>query len=443
MKSQTFSNWKGIHPADNKEQTAGKPIERVPLPKEVFIPLQQHIGAPCKPIVERKDKVKAGQIIGEATGFVSSPVHSSISGTVRAIDRFKHPMGMPVEMVHIVSDKKDEWVDFDTPCKDWTSLSGKEIAKRISDAGIVGMGGAAFPTHVKLSPPEDKPIDTLVVNGCECEPFLTADHRMMVEQAQDIVLGVRILCHALGVSRAIIGVEDNTPDAISSLSHATKDYEDFSVVPLKTKYPQGAEKFLIKATLDRVVPSCGLPMDVGVVVSNVATCIAAGVAITTGMPLVERVLTVTGPGIAEPKNVLARIGTPFQNIIDFCGGISDDTAQVIMGGPMMGISQASLDVPVVKATSGILCLTDGERLQEEEFACIKCGNCVRVCPLNLLPTRMASLTKANKTDVAMRMGILNCADCGCCAYVCPSNIPLVQWLRLGKLKIAEARQKAK
>lgn len=442
MKTLTFS--KGIHPNDCKHQTESKAIQRLPLPKEVFIPLQQHIGAPCKPIVNKKDKVKTGQLIGEPTGFVSSPVHASISGTVRAIDTFQHPIGIPVQMVHIVNDdnaKADEWIELNAPAENWENLTSKEIISIIHNAGIVGMGGAAFPTHIKLSPPENKPIDTLIINGCECEPYLTADHRSMLDNADDVVLGVRIMAHALGVSKIVIGIENNTQDAIELMTKATKSFDKISIAPLKTKYPQGAEKFLIKATLNRTVPSGGLPMDVGVVVSNVATCIAVGIAVTTNKPLIERVVTVTGDGVREPKNLIARLGTPFRVLIDYCGGLLDNTSQIIMGGPMMGIAQYSLDIPIVKATSGILCLTDASKLEATEYACIKCGACVRVCPLNLLPTRLASLTKVGNIQMAESLGIQNCADCGCCAYMCPSHIPLVQWLRLGKLQLAEKRKR--
>jgi len=441
MRLQTFK--KGVHPEEFKSLSENKSIERLPIPKEVYIPLNQHTGTPCKPIVERNMEVKTGQVIGVSSGFISSTIHASISGKVKAIDNFPHPLGIQGQMIHIISDGNDDWIERDTSIVDWEKLSKDDLLKMILNAGIVGMGGAAFPTHVKLNPPKNKKIDTLIINGCECEPYLTADHRMMLEQDKEAILGIQILMKVLGVSRAIIGVENNKPDAIKIMTKSSAAFEGISVLPLKVKYPQGAEKMLIKAVLDRKVPAGGLPMDVGVVVNNVGTAIAVAEAVTKRKPLIERVVSVTGDGIKEPKNVIARIGTPFQYLIDFCGGLVDDTIKVIMGGPMMGLTQYSLQVPVVKATSGILCLTKFSVVREKVYPCILCGACVNACPMNLLPTQLAKLSEKGMYKMAEDYGILSCYECGSCAFVCPSNIPLVQWIRIGKMRVNELKRKQK
>lgn len=441
MKLKTFR--KGVHPPEYKYLSEHKPLESLPLPAEVFIPLHQHIGAPCRPIVEKGQEVKTGEIIGQSSGFVSSPVHATISGKVKTIDNFPHPLGINSQMIHIVGDGEDNWVNLAKSDQDWEKLTNDEIVELIQKAGIVGLGGAAFPTHVKLTPPKGRKIDTFILNGCECESYLTADHRMMVEQSEEVVLGVRILMKALNVERGFIGVENNKPDAIEALKHACAAYNNIDVIPLRVKYPQGAEKMLIKAVIDREVPTGGLPLDVGVVVNNVGTAIAVAEAVVKQKPLVERVVTVTGDGVHEPKNVIARIGTPFQNLVDFCGGLTDDTVQIIMGGPMMGLAQHSLNVPVIKATSGILCLTDRDLPRKKEYSCIQCGNCIGVCPMNLLPTRLARFAQVENWQIAESMGILNCIECGSCAYICPSNIPLVQHIRIGKLKVNELKNKQK
>jgi electron transport complex protein RnfC len=441
MKVKTFS--KGTHPESFKWLTEKKKLERLPLPKEVFIPLQQHVGSPCKPIVEKGMEVKTGQIIGESTGFVSSNIHASISGKVKAIDNFTHPLDIPSKMIHITGDGNDDWIKQKNGKKNWDSLDKNEIIDIVKNAGIVGLGGAAFPTHVKINPPKDKKIDTFILNGCECEPYLTADQRLMVEESEKIILGIRILMKALEVSNAIIGIENNKPDAIKIMEKAASEYKGITVIQLKTKYPQGAEKMLIKAILDREVPVGGLPMDVGVVVNNIGTALAVAEAVTEQKPLVERVVTVTGSGIKEPKNLIARIGTPFQNLIDYCGGLVENTTKILMGGPMMGVAQHSLDVPVIKATSGILCMSDSDVIKEKEFPCIQCGTCVNTCPMNLLPTRLAKLSQREKWEDADNFGILSCIECGSCAFVCPSKIPLVQWIRIGKLRVNEMKRKQK
>ncbi len=435
MKFPTFKS--GIHPEEFKYFTESLSIETLPQPKEVFIPLQQHIGAPCKPVVEVGDSVKVGQVIGSTDAYVSSPVHATISGSVKDIGRYHSPTGIRSEMIHIVSPEESE----DTAVSeknidkiDWKSLSIDEMKERIKKAGIVGLGGAAFPTHVKLSPPENKPIDTLIINGCECEPFLTADHRTMLEMPEKIFIGMSIIMKVLGVKNGHVGIESNKPDAIESMRKLAADY-NVGVVTVKTKYPQGAEKMLIKAIKDRKVPSGGLPMDVGVVVHNVGTAVAVTEAVISEKPLTQRIVTVTGNGIKEPKNLLVTIGTKFSDVIEFCGGLVDETAQVFMGGPMMGIAQYDLSVPVIKATSGIVCTTD--YTQVEPMACIGCGSCINSCPMFLMPTRLARLSYIKYWSDADKMGIMNCIECGSCAYVCPSSIPLVQWIRVGKRKVYE------
>lgn len=439
MKLKTFR--KGVHPAEYKQLSENKIIEQLPLPGEVYIPLQQHIGAACVPVVEKGMEVKTGQLIGKSGGFVSSTVHASITGKIKAIEKMPHPLGINTLMIQIVGDGRDECENSLNSIPDWENLSAAQINEIVLNAGIVGMGGAAFPTQVKLSPPKNKTIDTFILNGCECEPYLTADHRLMVEHTEGVVLGVRILMKALGVNRAVIGIESNKPDAIALMTKATEKYWGIIVQPLEVKYPQGAEKMLIDAVLKRKVPAGGLPMDIGVVVNNVGTAFAVAEAITKRKPLIERVVTVTGPGIREPKNVLARIGTPFQNLIEFCGGLTDDTVKVLMGGPMMGVAQTALSVPVVKATSGIVCLTEKMISKVQEYPCIKCGACIRACPMNLIPTKLARLSQFEKWDEANQYGVANCIECGSCAFVCPAAIPLVHHIRVGKIRVAEVRRK--
>ncbi len=433
---------KGIHPKDNKAYTNQKPIEFLPLPDEVFIPLQQHIGVSGDVIVEKDAEVKTGQVIGKSEKFVSAPVHASITGKVKAVDQFLHPLGTKVTMIHIIkTSEEDEWEKLKVP-EDWKSTSVDDLRNLIWKAGIVGLGGAAFPTHVKLAPPREKKIDTFILNGVECEPFLTADHRAMLEMGDKILMGMSIIMKILGTEKGYIGIENNKPDAIEIMNKLVKDkYPSFKVSPLKVKYPQGAEKMLIEAIVKRKVPAGGLPMDVGSVVNNVGTALAIATAVTEGKPLVERIVTVTGEGINEPKNVMARIGTPFRVLVDACGGMKETTNQVFMGGPMMGFSQTNLDAPIIKATSGIICRDSVSPKKTHVYPCIQCGNCVSVCPMNLLPTRLSSFSETTKLAEANAYGILNCIECGSCSYVCPSKIPLVQWIRVGKLQVSEAKRK--
>ncbi|MEJ2052073.1 MAG: electron transport complex subunit RsxC, partial [Calditrichota bacterium] len=390
MNFPTFK--KGVHPSDFKELTNSKPIENLPLPEEVFIPVQQHIGAPAEPLVKRGEEVRTGQVIARSDQYVSGTIHASITGKVKAVGGFLHPLGATALMIHIIRTGDDDWNLLDVP-DDWEQASVEQLRVLVREAGIVGLGGAAFPTHVKLQPPAEKPIDAFILNGAECEPYLTADHRIMVEQTKKILTGMGIIMKILGVRNGYIGIEDNKPDAIEAMQEIVKQKQlDYQVVPLVTKYPQGAEKMLIHSTLGRKVPTGGLPMDVGVVVNNVGTALAVAEAVTEGKPLIQRVVTVTGDGIEEPKTVLARIGTPFANLVEYAGGLKEDTVQVFMGGQMMGHTQYDLSVPIVKASGGIICSSEKRIQRIESYPCIQCGSCVQACPMNLVPTRLAKLS---------------------------------------------------
>ena len=436
-KLKTFPG--GLHPSDNKHWTAARPIETCPLPAELIIPLSQHIGAPAEACVEVGALVKKGQVVGQAKGFVSVSIHASTSGEVVAVEPRLHPSGRNLPSVVIKPDGDDVWLD-DLPAADPKALSVDEIKDRLRDAGIVGMGGATFPAHVKLSPPEEKPIDTLIINGVECEPYLTADHRMMLEESEKVLQGVEILRQVLDVDKVFIGIEANKPDAIQLMTEKCIG-TDIKVVPLEVKYPQGAEKQLILAITGREVPSGGLPMEVGVVVQNIGTAAAVADAIIKGQPLIERVCTVTGSGIAEPRNLRIRVGTPLQHLVDYCGGLTGAPAKLIMGGPMMGMTQLSLDVPATRGTSGLLIFRQGDIFLKEEGPCIRCARCVKACPANLLPTTIASYARLDMFDEADEYGAMDCIECGCCSYSCPSFIPLVQTLRHAKGAILEKRRK--
>ncbi|TYP57655.1 electron transport complex subunit RsxC [Thermosediminibacter litoriperuensis] len=431
----------GIHPPYNKELTSQKPVERAELPRLAVIPMSQHVGGPCEPIVKVGDHVKVGQKIGEAKAFVSAPIHASVSGKVVAVEPRPHSSGTPVMSVVIESDGRDEVYEGVQPPKSLDEMTPDEIKSLIREAGIVGMGGAGFPTQVKLSPPAGKTIDTIIVNGAECEPYLTADHRLMVERPDDVVLGLRAIMKATGVKKAYIGIEDNKPDAIRAMNDAVKGFKGIEVVPLATKYPQGGEKQLIYAITGREVPSGGLPMDVHVIVDNAGTCAAIANVLKTGMPLIERITTVTGSGVKEPKNLLVRIGTPVGELIEQCGGFDGEPGKVIMGGPMMGASQSQLQAPVMKGTSGVLVLQKSEVKAFEPMPCIKCARCVDACPIHLMPTYLGKFAERGMWAEAERYHALDCIECGCCAYVCPANIPLTQLIRLAKNRIIVSKKK--
>jgi len=426
----------GIHPDDSKSSTNTRKILNLLPPKKAIIPLQQHTGAVCKPLVNIGDIVKVGQKIGNAEAFISAPVHATISGKVVDISPMLHPLGTKILSIIIESDETDTWTIEETK-RDWKTLEPEQIKHIIREAGVVGLGGAAFPTHVKLSPPENKKIDTYILNGAECEPFLTADHRLMLEYAKQVVIGLKILMKATGVKKGIIGIERNKPDAFRKIAdEINKETDlDIDVIALKVKYPQGAEKQLIKALLRREAPSGGLPMDVGVIVSNVGTSFAVYESVIERKPLVERVVTVTGKGVKNPQNLRVRIGTPFSSLIEACEGVKEEIGKIIMGGPMMGIAQYTVDVPVVKGTSGILVQTKDEICDEPEECCIRCGNCASVCPMKILPNAITGFVKNDRFEDAKEYGLLDCMECGSCAYVCPARIPIVQYIKYGKTQL--------
>ncbi|MFQ6069573.1 MAG: electron transport complex subunit RsxC [Candidatus Aminicenantales bacterium] len=436
MKLYTFPH--GIHPPEYKEWSAEKPIESMPPPEKVFVPLLQHFGAPAEPLVSKGDDVYLGQKIGEAKILFSASVHSSVSGKVLAVDNYPHPASSSVLTVTIANDGEDRlWPEI-KESENPFSLSRQDILKRVKEAGIVGLGGAAFPTAVKLNPPQDKPIDTIIINGCECEPVLTADYRLMLEYPEDIFQGAETIRLVTGAERIIIGIENNKMKAFDTLKARLRN-KTTKISLLKTKYPQGAEKNLIQALLDREVPRGGLPFDVGVVVQNVGTAKAVWDAVRRGRPLYQRVITVSGPGIKEPKNVMVRIGTPFKDIITFCGGLNEDVDTLVMGGPLMGIAQTSLEVPLIKGTSGIVAWSSPPVAREHE--CVRCARCIEHCPMRLLPTRLMKYVKYDNLEQAEKWGILDCVECGCCQYSCPAKIPLVHWIRVGKNKIASEKRK--
>jgi len=438
MRKQTFSG--GIHPPGYKHLTENMRLERLQPPERVFIPLIQSFGAAAEPLVKKGDEVLMGQKIGDSRELFSAPVHSSVSGKVLSITGYPHPLGSLVPTVVIDNDGKDTYHPDIKGNEDPFSLKPGEIRKMVRAAGIVGMGGAAFPTAIKLSPPEGKAIDTVIINGCECEPMLTADYRLMLERTEDIVKGAEIIRLATGADRFIIGIEDNKSEAFKVFKQKMNGFPGDAAL-LKTKYPQGAEKNLIDALLKREVPRGGLPFDVGVVVQNVGTVKAIWDAVSSGKPLIERAVTLAGPGIKENKNLIIRIGTPFRSAIEYCGGLTEGTNMLVMGGPMMGIAQWDLDTPVIKCTSGLVAWREGG--PAPEFPCINCSRCVEHCPMNLVPTRLMNYSRHGLYQDAEKWGVLDCVECGCCEYVCPSKIPLVQWIRLGKHTVAGLKRKEK
>ncbi len=412
--------------------TSGQAIEVMPPPKKVHIPFSQHQGSPARPIVSVGDHVKAGTMIAEAEGFVSVPAHASISGTVTAVQRHPHPVLGHSLACTVEADESDEWENSTRHRQSYENLPVPELLKQIKEAGLVGLGGGAFPTHVKLAPPGNIKIDTLLINGCECEPMLTADYRLMLEYPVGIVEGAKIFQKILGASKLVFVLENNKTGAAHAL-----EKEGAIVRIIKARYPAGQEKQLIKSVLRRTVPIEKLPWHVGCVVQNIATCHAAFQAIRFGKPLIERVITVTGEGVREPKNILVRIGTPLDDIINYCGGYAAKPRKIIFGGPMMGISQFAPDVPVIKCTTGII-VKLSER-SDPETSCVRCARCVDVCPMKLMPCEMIKYIKHQEFDKAEDLGTRACIECGCCAYVCPAKIPLVHYFKYGKAEIQRIR----
>lgn len=427
----------GVHPHDSKEFSKDAAIEDLPIPKKVVIPLSQHIGAPAKPLVKVGDEVKTGQKIAEPGGFVSIPMHASISGKITKIADFPHPTGITSPAIEITGDGKDDWIELYEE-DNFLELTADEIKNRISEAGICGMGGAGFPTHVKISPPTEKPIDTVILNGVECEPFLTADYRLMLEKADEIIWGLKLLMKTVDAQNGIIGIEANKPDVIKKMKELTATEQNIRVVGLKLKYPQGAEKQLIYAATKRKVPNKGgLPMDVNVVVQNVGTAFAVYEAVRYKKPLVERIVTVSGSIVKVPKNLKTRIGTKFEELLEFCNGTTEDIGKVISGGPMMGFAIPNLEAPVAKGSSGLLLFNKKQAHRQKENTCIRCGSCVDVCPMNLVPSLIAKNVRYEDWEMTEKYGVMDCIKCGSCAYVCPSNIKLIQWIDIGKMKISE------
>ncbi|MCA4898685.1 MAG: electron transport complex subunit RsxC [Cytophagales bacterium] len=430
----------GVHPQDNK-LSASAPLAQLPLPKQVTIPIIQHIGAPAKVVVQRGDTVKVGQVIAQHEGFISSNIHASCSGRIGIIEEVMDSSGFKHLAVNIRV-KGDDWletIDRTDTLVEEISLSRDEIVARVMEAGVVGMGGAGFPSHAKIKVPEGKTIDTLIINGVECEPYLTADHRLMLEKPREIIVGVRILMRALGVSRAIIGIEDNKHDAIELFDEWLREDKQIEVQPLEVQYPQGGEKQLIQAVLDREVPSGGLPADVGVIVHNVGTTFAIYEAVQKNKPLVERVVTVTGKDVKQPSNFWVRIGTPVIELITAAGGLPESTGKVVSGGPMMGKAIADLEVPVAKGTSGILMIAQAETKRAEEYNCVHCGKCIEACPMGLEPYRLLLLSKAGQSEKSKRENVLDCIECGSCSFVCPSNRPILDYIRLSKTKVKKLK----
>ncbi len=431
-----------VHPDDVKYLSSSSRIVELDAPEFVRIPLSQHIGAPAKPVVKEGDYVKVGQLIGEAGGFVSAKVHSSVSGKVRKIDKFiSAPFGLPALMIEIENDGKYEEVEFEE-CENYLDEDPKVLLQKIQNAGIVGMGGATFPTHVKLSPPPDFKIDTFIANGAECEPYLTADYRLMLEEPEKIIEGIKIVMRILGVEKSYIAIESNKPDCIEKMQELTK-FENIEVVSLPQKYPMGAEKQLIYTITGREVPSGGLPMHVGCVVQNVGTLSAIYEAVRFGIPLIKRVTSVTGEGIKRPTNFRAKIGSLASFLIEKAGGLKPNVLKIISGGPMMGFAQFTTEFPITKGSSGILALRENRVKISDYRACIKCGSCVRVCPMRLVPSKMSILIENNLFEEADKNDVLDCIECGSCAYVCPSKRPLVHFFRLGKAKAMEIRRAKK
>lgn len=438
MSSKTFNG--GVHPKEYKELTEHLGFELFPQPEHILLPLSQHLGKEAKALVKKGEDVKSGQMIAQAEGFVSAPVHTSISGKVMSVGKEQTSSGFPKDSIVIKRNGTIESENISLEPLNPETITADEIRERVALAGIVGQGGAAFPTSVKLSPPKDKVIDVVILNGCECEPYLTRDYRFMIERPDDLISGLKLIMNALGVSRGVIGIEDNKPEAIELLSNKAKYEHGLEVVSLKTKYPQGAEKMLIKAVTGKEVPPGKLPMDVGAVIQNIGTAVAIHDAIVKGEVLITAALTVSGKGIKNPKNLIVPVGTSIQNVIDYCGGVTDDAVKIVVGGPMMGIAQFDLQVPVMKATSGILVLTKDEVAENPETPCLRCGQCVGACPLNLMPTKLARYSQLNRFDDAKGAGITVCMECGTCSYTCPANIPLVQWIRLGKQKVLQIQR---
>ncbi len=431
----------GVHPAGHKERTQHLPVARMPFVARYTLPLSQNAGKPSRPVVKERDRVVRGQVIAEPDGFVSATLHSPVTGRVVALAPRRHPNGQLVACVEIDADPFSTQQLERRPPIDWRALTRDAFIAHVQRAGLVGMGGAAFPTHVKYRLPEGHRCGRLVINGCECEPYLTCDHRLMVEHPDRIIRGIEIVATMLGADTSVIGVELNKPDAIAALERARDGVFPVDIVPLEVKYPQGAEKMLIKALFDEEVPAGKLPLDLDILVNNVASMAALADYFDRGQPLIERLVTVDGPGVTHPANLIVPIGTPVREVLRHCG-IRPETRQAIMGGPMMGMPLASLDVPVLKGTSGLLAFTDEVIEHPTEYACVRCGKCLEACSNLLNPSRLARLAQAGRWEELEKSYVLDCMECGACTYACPSGVPIVHLIRAAKSTLRGRREKA-
>jgi len=427
----------GVHPPESKALTQKLAVETMPLPDELELILGQHIGAPCSPIVKKREEVAEGALVAEVKRGLGVPLHAPATGSIKALGTSAHPIRVSVPSITIKVDPEAQSTPWQS-VQDWQNQSAEELLQAVHKAGIVGIGGAGFPTHVKLKPPADTAVDTLLLNGAECEPYITADHRMMLEKSAEIVEGARILLKILGITSCAIGIEDNKPDAIAAMQAALEaaptDGLDIRVLALRVKYPQGSEKQLIQAITGRKVPAMALPSAVGVVVHNVSTTKAVYDAVVLGKPLIDKVITVSGFGIKRPANLLVKIGTRVSDIVEYCGGTTADLARVVLGGPMMGFAVSTLDIPITKTTSSILFLSEDEIDTRPHSNCIRCGWCLEACPMGLEPKEVGIYVEANRAEDTEQFGIFDCFECGSCAYVCPAKRPLVQFVRLAKMK---------
>lgn len=422
----------GVHPPEEKELTSQLAIRRMPFADELIFPLRQHAGKPAKLCVKVGDHVERGDTLGEADGFMSVPIHASASGTVVGVEWWPHPDGSMAESVRLRVDKYAPQVARPRLVPRWEGLSREDVVLAVQRAGVVGLGGAAFPTHVKLAPPKEHKVHTLIINGAECEPYLTSDHRTMAEFAPRVMFGIRVMMHSLGVTKCVVGIERNKPDAIERMRVAVPADLDVQILPLTVKYPQGAEKMLIQAVTGIEVPSGKLPVTVGVVVQNVGSVAAIAEVFETGLPLIERIVTVSGHGLRRPANLIVPVGTKLRDLLAYCDGLTADAAEVIIGGPMMGQAQANLDAPVIKGTTGVVVLAKDETRQEQSWPCIHCGRCLDACPVFLNPSMLGELARVNRYDEMSAMHLADCMLCGSCSYVCPSNIPLAQLFQASK-----------
>ena len=426
----------GVHPPDEKELSQNCEVEVMPAPEEVEILLRQHFGAPCKPLVKKKDLIQEGDLIGEVEKGLGANLHAGVSGKVKGLGFSAHPLSIKAPSILIETDVDAAPRNY--TALPWKDLSPQQLLGKIKWAGVVGIGGAGFPAHVKLSPPPEARINTLILNGAECEPYLTTDQRLMVEHPEQVIEGARMILHILGIKECHVGIEANKPGAIEAMKKAVSENSDNSVRifidPVKVKYPQGSEKQLIESIVNRRVPGFGLPFDVGVIVQNVGTAKAIYDAVTFEKPLYEKIVTISGRGINRPANILVKIGTRLSDIVSYLGGTRSDLTKIVMGGPMMGFAVSTMDIPITKTTSGVLFLTDAEINTKPHGQCIRCGWCLNVCPMGLSPNDIGIYVEAGRADETSRFGVFECFECGCCAYTCPAKRPLVQFIRLAKMK---------